>query len=81
MKVGTLKQLLSGLPDNDDVCCDYYTFPWAQEFIDGDEWHTGKTLTREQWATICNEYETCDFTPDYQWLQDAIIEKLAEATS
>lgn len=74
MKVSVLKELISKLEDTDDICCEIHTWEWANEFIEDDEWAEG-SLTKESWGKICEEYEQCDFTPDSEWLQDAIMER------
>jgi hypothetical protein len=73
MKVSTLKEIIANLKDDDDICCDIYSYEWASSLYDDDDY---EVLTKDAWAEICNQYDVCEICPDIEWVRDAILDKL-----
>ncbi len=73
MKVSTLKEIIANLKDDDDICCDIYSYEWASTVYDDDDY---EVLTKDAWAEICNQYDVCEICPDIEWVRDAILDKL-----
>lgn len=73
MKVSTLKEIIANLKDDDDICCDIYSYEWASNLYDDDDY---EVLTKDAWAEICNQYDVCEICPDIEWVRDAILDKL-----
>lgn len=73
MKVSTLKEIIAKLKDDDDICCDIYSYEWASTLYDDDDC---EVLTEDAWAEVCNDYDVCEICPDSEWVREAIFDKL-----
>ena len=68
MKVRTLKAMLDGLRDDDDICA----LMWDKSCFDYSE-NDGVTLTEENWALVCQEFEREDFIDIGEWIADQVV--------
>ena len=75
MKVSTLKEIIAKLKDDDDICCDIYSYEWASTLYDDDDDEL-EVLTKDMWAEVCNAYDVCDICPDSEWVHEAILDKI-----
>lgn len=73
MKVSTLKEIIANLKDDDNICCDIYSYEWASTVYDDDDY---EVLTEDAWAKVCNDYDVCEICPDSEWVREAILDKL-----